>query len=82
MEQHRRKEDVSKNIIRFAVAVLLFAVTGWIGWISIGAVSYDKRISVVESVVTYIQADIKEVKELVKEIRNDQLRRERKEGSR
>ena len=80
MEQHPRKEDTSKSIMKFMVAVLLFVVTGWLGWVSICAVSYDKRISVVESVVTYIQADIKEVKDLVKEIRNDQLRRERREN--
>jgi hypothetical protein len=63
-----------------SISVVLIA--GWLCWISIGAIAADKRISVTESVVSYIQTDIKEVKELVKEIRQDQVRRERVENGR
>jgi hypothetical protein len=80
MEPRRRKDDERGQVMKFIVGVLMVCITGWIGWVSICAVAYDKRISVTESVITYIQSDIKEVKELVKDIRNDQVRRERREN--
>jgi hypothetical protein len=79
MEPRRRKEDEKGQAMKFVIGVLTVFITGWIGWVSLCAVAYDKRISVTESVIVYIQSDIKEVKELVKDIRNDQMRQERRE---
>jgi hypothetical protein len=80
MEPRRRKDDGRSQAMKFIVGILTVFITGWIGWVSLCAVAYDKRISVTESVVQYIQSDIKEVKELVRDIRNDQVRRERREN--
>lgn len=41
--------------------------------------SHEARISKVETCVEYMKADIGEIKELTKEIRRDQIRRERRE---
>ena len=80
MAPRRRKEDGRSHAMKFVITILTVFITGWIGWVSLCAVAYDKRISVTESVIVYIQSDIKEVKELVKDIRNDQMRRERREN--
>jgi hypothetical protein len=71
-----------RNFKRAVGSVLIIVIAGWLGWVSVCAIAYDKRISVVESVVTYIKEDISEMKALVKDIRSDQVRRERKENGR
>jgi hypothetical protein len=71
--------DIS-NFKRIGGTILVLIITGWLGWVSVCSIAYEKRISVVESVVSFIKEDIVEVKLLVKEIRNDQLRRERREN--
>jgi hypothetical protein len=68
------------NFKRVTCSVVIAVLIGWLGWVSLGAIAADKRITVVESVVTFIQADITEMKGLVREIRQDQLRRERREN--
>jgi hypothetical protein len=65
---------------RVLSGVIIVLITGWLGWVSICAVAADRRIAVVESTMTFIQGDIKEVKDLVREIRQDQVRREQKEN--
>jgi hypothetical protein len=70
--------DTSFKKITCAVASAI--LLGWLSWVSFGAIASDRRIAIVEYGVTFIQADIAEMKGIVKDIRQDQLRRERKEN--
>jgi hypothetical protein len=76
-DQKSNSVDSFKRAVCSIVAAVLI---GWLGWVSFGAISVDKRVTVVESTVAYIREDITEMKVLVKEIRQDQLRRERRDN--
>jgi hypothetical protein len=60
---------------RIVASIVVILIAGWIGWVSVCSIASDRRLSVVESAITYISADITEMKGLVKDIRNDQIRR-------
>lgn len=59
--------------------IVIIVVAAWLSWISICAVSYDKRIGIVEAAIIYVKDDLHELKALIKEVRNDQIRRQQKD---
>lgn len=59
------------------VAVVIIAA--WLSYISVCTVNYDRRIGILESVIVYLKDDLHELKGLIKEIRNDQIRRQQTE---
>ena len=64
---------------RVLFSIMIILVAGWITWVSFSASGNKERISVVEASISYVRSDISEMKALVKEIRQDQVRRERGE---
>ena len=77
-----RNGTMFKQIVCGVVIVL---IAGWIGYVSLKGSTLDAvasglntRVSVLESVTTAIKCDISEIKGMVKEVRDDQMRRERK----
>ena len=66
--------------------ILIVLIAGWITYISAKGVSIDAmvagintRVTVLETVASTIKDDIVEIKTLIKEVREDQRRREFKE---
>jgi hypothetical protein len=77
------KESMLKQIICGVVIVL---ISGWIGYISLKGSTLDAmaaglntRVTVLESVTSTIRGDISEIKSLIKQVRDDQIRRETRE---
>lgn len=66
-------DKFSKTVIAGVVVVI---VAAWLSWVSVCSVSVDKRVTVLESVIIYIQNDMKEIKDILKEVRDDQKRRQ------
>lgn len=66
--------------------ILIILVAGWIGYISIRGITLQEvvagihtRVSVLEAVAKTIKEDMIEIKTLIRQVRDDQLRREKKE---
>jgi hypothetical protein len=63
--------------ILIGVAILIIGV--WLSWISTSSVSVDKRVTVIESAISWVRTDMQEMKQIMKEVRGDQVRRQGKE---
>jgi len=70
---------------KIACGVMIILIAGWVTYVSVKGVSLDAvvagintRVSVLEQVATTIKEDILEIKLLMRDIRGDQLRREKK----
>ncbi|MFA6290132.1 MAG: hypothetical protein WC637_00045 [Victivallales bacterium] len=77
------------NFKRVLMGVVVLIVVGWLGWVSLCAVAADREVAVLKSTITYIKQDVQELKTdtksvfgLVTAIRDDQIRRERRENRR
>lgn len=69
-----------------ACGILILLISGWIGYVSLKGITLDTmvagintRVTVLETVASTIKDDIMEIKLLIKEVRADQQRRERRE---
>lgn len=79
-------ETNGKMFKQIICGVMIVLVAGWITYVSMKGISLDAmvaglhtRVTVLELVATTIKDDITEIKLLMKEVRSDQMRRERKE---
>ena len=77
------KDSTFKQIVS---GVLIIVIAGWITYVTLKGQTLDAviagintRVSVLEVVASTIKDDITEIKLLVKELRNDQIRRARRE---
>ena len=82
-----------KMIIGVIVSVGTIITAGWVGWVSAKNVDHERRVSIIESSYEIIKEDVKEAKVtitqsakdlvgmqvLMQDIRDDQIRRQRKE---
>jgi Tfp pilus assembly protein PilN len=62
--------------------VFVVLITGWLLTTSAEVKSTSTNVAVLQTQFTQVKCDMQEIKDLVKEIRFDQLRRERKENGR
>jgi hypothetical protein len=79
-------EHNNKTLKQIVCGVLIVLIAGWITYVSAKGVTIDAmvagintRVTVLESVTSTIKDDIIEIKMLIKEVREDQKRREFKE---
>lgn len=64
---------------RVLFSILIIVVAGWIMWVSFSAAANKEEIAVLKASFSYVRSDLVEMKTLIKDIRQDQLRRERRE---
>lgn len=81
MPENERKEQESTLTLKWGVILIL--VLGFFGWIVVGSFSHENRITKVETKleiqIPQINSALSEVRDLTKEIRDNQLRLQRKE---
>lgn len=77
--------DEANGFKKIAVGVMVVLIAGWVTYVSVKGVSLDAvvagintRVSVLEQVASTIKEDIQEIKILMRDVRNDQIRREKK----
>ena len=72
-------EETTVKVKLWGMVLLVVAA---LGFLYISSTAMESRITRNETSITYIVSSITEVKDLVKEIRQDQIRRGRKENGR
>ena len=60
--------------------VFVVLITGWLLTTSAEVKSTSTNVAVLQTQFAQVKCDMQEIKDLVKEIRNDQVRRERREN--
>ena len=71
-----------KSIYKVVLGVITAIIITFLVWSSNCLVDHGNRLSVVETRFNYISENLHEVKQLTQEIRQDQLKRERREEHR
>jgi phospholipase C len=88
-----RKNGTLKTLVTILVSIATVVASGWIGWVSHKTGDHESRICVVENSHAVIKEDVKVAKEtimksaldlaeiqgLLQDIRDDQVRRQKKE---
>ena len=64
--------DTAKKL---AVSIVIILITCWITWVSVCATTNRERISVIENGLSYIRMELIDTKSIVRDIRQDQIRR-------
>lgn len=67
------------SLFKWITGILGIIAAAWLIWVSNGTVSNAKDIAVLQTNIVTIKESIDDVKAITKEIRQDQIRRERKE---
>ena len=83
-------DGLNSGTLRHIVSgIIIILIAGWIGYISVKGITIDAmvagintRVSVLETVASTIKDDIVEIKGLMRDVRENQLRLERKEKRR
>ena len=77
--------DETNGFKKIACGVMIVLIAGWVTYVSVKGVSLDAvvagintRVSVLEQVASTIKEDIVEMKVMLRDIRGDQIRREKK----
>ena len=77
------KNSDSESTLTLKWGMILVLILGFFGWITVGAFSRENRITKVETKleiqIPQINSALSEVRDLTKEIRDNQLRLQRKE---
>ena len=60
--------------------VFVVLITGWLLTTSAEVKATSTHVAVLQTQFAHVTCDVQEIKDLVKEIRNDQVRRERREN--
>lgn len=88
-----RRNGTLKTLVTVAVSVITIVIAGWIGWMSQKTVDHDGRICVMENAHAVMKEDVRVAKAtimksaldlagiqaLLHDIRQDQVRRQKKE---
>ncbi len=70
---------MSTTEVRFSLWFVLMVIFVILGFFFITGISMEGRVAKCETSISYIVSNIEEVKVLVKDIRQDQIRRQEKE---
>ena len=72
-------DDNKVSVLKFFTGVLGAVVIAWLIWVSNASVANSKDIAVMQANYITIKESVEEIKCLTKEIRQDQVRRQKKE---
>jgi len=72
-------DDNRVSVLKFCAGVLGAVVIAWLLWVSNASVANSKDIAVMQANYITIKESVEEIKCLTKEIRQDQVRRQKRE---